>query len=81
MNRILAASAASILVFGMTPAFADNHEQEARRFIPVETYTCNYRAGKGPADLDQVIGNWNKWMDDNGAEDYFAMTLTPHYYG
>lgn len=81
MNKILAASAASALVFGMGAAYADNHEQEARRFVPVETFTCNYRAGKGPADLDKVIGNWNQWMDDNGAEDYFAMTLTPHYFG
>jgi hypothetical protein len=81
MRRTLAVSAASVLVFGMIPAFADNHEQEARRFIPVETFTCNYRAGQGPADLDNVIDNWNKWMDDNGAEDYFAVTLTPHYFG
>ena len=81
MKRILTVSAAAALLFGMAPALADNHEQEARRFVPVETFTCNYRAGKGPADLDKVIGNWNEWMDDNGAEDYFAMTLTPHYFG
>lgn len=81
MKRILTASAAAALLFGMGPALADNHEQEARRFVPVETFTCNYRAGKGPADLDKVIGNWNEWMDANGAEDYFAMTLTPHYFG
>ena len=66
MKRILAASAASVLVLGMSAALADNHEQEARRYVPVETYTCNYRAGKGPADLDKVIDNWNQWMDDNG---------------
>ena len=46
MKRILAASAASVLAFGMVPALADNHEQEARRFVPVETFTCNYRDGK-----------------------------------
>jgi hypothetical protein len=81
MTRIVAASAASVLVFSIVPAYADNHEQEARRYIPVETYTCDYRAGKGPADLDEVIDNWNEWMDDVGGENYFAMTLTPHYYG
>jgi hypothetical protein len=81
MNKILAASAASALVLSMNLAQADSHEKEARRYVPVETFTCNYRAGKGPADLDQVIGNWNQWMDDNGGQDYFALTLTPHYYG
>jgi hypothetical protein len=81
MKKILTASAASALVLGMAPALADNHEQEARRYVPVETYTCNYRAGKGPTDLDQVIDNWNEWMDANGGTDYFAMTLAPHYYG
>ena len=39
MKRILTASAASALVLGMAPALADNHEQEARRYVPVETYT------------------------------------------
>lgn len=81
MKKIVAASAASLFVLGIAPANADNHEQEARRYVPVEAYTCNYRAGKVPADLDSVIENWNEWMDENGAEDYFAMTLTPHYYG
>jgi len=81
MRRMLTAIAVSALASTAGPAYADNHEQEARRYVPVETYTCNYRADKGPADLDKVIGNWNKWMDDNGGEDYFAMTLTPHYYG
>ena len=81
MRRMLTAIAVSALASTAGPAYADNHEQEARRYVPVETYTCNYRADKGPADLDKVIGNWNKWMDDNGAQDYFAMTLTPHYYG
>lgn len=81
MKRIVTASAVSALVLGMAPALADNHEQEARRYVPVETYTCNYRAGKGPADLDQVIDNWNDWMDANDGTDYFAMTLTPHYFG
>ena len=81
MKTTIAATAATLLAFGALPAYADDHEQEARRYVPMETYTCNYRAGKGPADLDKVIGNWNKWMDDNGGEDYFAATLTPHYYG
>ena len=81
MKRFLAASAVSVLVFGVGPGYADNHEQEPRRYVPVETFSCNYRADKGPADLEQVVGNWNQWMDDNGATDYFALTLTPHYYG
>ena len=66
MKRIVAASAATVIAFGMIPAYADNHDTEARRYVPVETFTCNYRDGMGPADLDKVIENWNEWMDDNG---------------
>lgn len=81
MKRILAAAAASALVFSLVTVQADNHEQAARRYVPVETFTCNYRDGKGPGDLDEVIAGWNQWMDDNDRQDYFAVTLTPYYYG
>lgn len=48
---------------------------------PVETYTCKYNNGQGPADLEKVIAGWNAYMDQQGADNYFAMTLTPHYFG
>lgn len=87
MKTILAAIAAFVfaVVSGSGVALADSHEQEqqgeTRRFVPVETWTCNYLDGKGAADLDAVIATWNEWMDDNDQDDYFAMTLTPQYFG
>jgi hypothetical protein len=81
MKRILVATAAllSVLVSGI--AFGDSHEKENRRFVPVETFACNYLDGKGPADLDAVIENWNAWMNEHDQNDYFAVTLTPFYFG
>jgi hypothetical protein len=35
----------------------------------------------GRADVDEVIAEWNDWMDDQDQTDYFAATLTPHYFG
>jgi len=81
MKRIAAAIAASVFVFTVGAALADEQEDGARRFVPVETFTCNYHEGKGPGDLDKVIDAWNRWMDDNDQHDYFAVTLTPHYFG
>lgn len=56
-------------------------ESEGPVVYPVETYTCNFNKGQGPAELDKVIAGWNVYMDEQGAGNYFAMTLSPHYYG
>lgn len=81
MKKILVAAATLAAVMCSGAAFADSHEQENRRFVPVETFACNYLDGKGPADLDAVIANWNAWMDEQDEHDYFAVTLTPYYFG
>ena len=84
MKKLLAAVAAGLLVFGTGTALADSHEGDAaepRWFAPVNAWTCDYRDGKGPADLEPVIDNWNAWMDDNDQTEYFAVTLTPVYFG
>jgi len=81
MNKSLVAAATFIGVLSSGAAFGDSHEQENRRFVPVETFTCDYLDGKGPADLDAVIAHWNAWMDERDQHDYFAVTLTPFYFG
>jgi len=81
MKKILVAAATFIAVLGSGATFGDSHEAENRRFVPVETFTCNYLDGKGPADLDAIIGRWNAWMDEHDQYDYFAVTLTPFYFG
>lgn len=85
MKKLLAAVAAAASVLTFAVALADSHESgapdEPRWFAPVEAWTCNYLDGKGPDDLEAVIGNWNEWMDDNEQTEYFALTLTPYYFG
>ncbi|MBT8103793.1 MAG: hypothetical protein KJO95_12540 [Gammaproteobacteria bacterium] len=72
----------AILVFALGAVSAVGQETSEEPVItPVETYTCNYNEGKGPADLDKVIDGWSAYMDEQGADNYFAMTLTPHYFG
>lgn len=66
--------------FASSVVFAEDKEA-GPVIVPVETYTCNYNEGKGSADLDAAIDGWNAWMDNLGAHNYFAMTLTPFYYG
>ena len=49
------------------------------QFSPIEIFACNYVKGKGRADLDKVIADWNKWMDDSNAEPYSAWIYTAYY--
>lgn len=62
-------------------AHAQDEEEPGLPVVPVEIFTCSYLEGKGSGDLDAVIAEWNDWMDDRGVDDYFAMTLTPFYFG
>lgn len=73
--------AALAVTFLIAPAHAQEDEGEGPRIRPVETYTCKYNDDQGPAELEAVIADWNAWMDDQGSDNYFAMTLTPNYFG
>lgn len=79
MKKIILLGA--ILFLPVTSVFADSHETEKPTFTPIETYTCDYNDGKGPADLEKVIKSWNDWMDKEGHDEYFAALLTPVYFG
>lgn len=62
-------------------ALAQNQDGEGPKWVPVETWTCDYNDGKGPADLDAVIDDFNDFLDDKGVTTYFAATVTPQYFG
>lgn len=79
-NLVSLLAALPLVMFGWA-ASAQEEEAEDLEVSPVETWTCNYRDGKGPADLDAAIANWNAWMDSEGIETYGAMTVTPWYHG
>ena len=75
------ASALVFLCAGSGVALAQDEETEELNWVPVETFACDFIDGKGPADLDEVIAEWNDWWDDKGLKSYFAATLTPHHFG
>lgn len=77
---IVKISAVLTVAFAFATTWAEETSAEPVIY-PVETYTCQYNKGQGPADLEKVIAGWNVYMDQQGAGNYFAMTLTPHYFG
>ncbi len=85
MRRFAVTVSAALLVLALAPsvALADHHEEEKKgpSAIPVEAFICSFNEGKGAADLDQVVANWNTWANIAGLNDYIGITLTPYYYG
>jgi len=79
MKKILLTLLSGGLVFsgGISTAIAQDDDDHAS---PLEIYTCSYADGKGAADLDKVVANWNKWADDQGMTDYSAWTMTPYFF-
>jgi hypothetical protein len=82
MKKILTTvvSALACLVVGLSSAMAQD-ESDVPDWTPVETFTCDYLDGKGPGDLAEVVDEWNAWWDKKGLNSYFAVTITPYYYG
>jgi len=79
-KKILASVVAlPIVLMGWSTAFAE--DEKAPYVTPVDTFTCSYNEGKDLGDLEKATADWNAWMDDQGAEDYGAISLTPYYYG
>lgn len=81
MKKTLTMIVSAFLFLSVGSAIADSHEADKPTYRPVETWTCDYNDGKGPADLDKAIAAWNNWMDDEEQGDYFAAVLTPNYFG
>ena len=82
MKKALSVKVSTVvtLTLGFTTTWGQEESQEPNIF-PVETYTCTYNDGQSPADLDKVIEDWNDYMDGQGVDNYFAMTVTPQYFG
>ena len=75
------ATSGLVLASGFNIAIAQDDDDDNDQAVPVELYLCSYNDGMGPADLDTVTGNWNKWADEQGLTDYTAWTLTKFYSG
>jgi hypothetical protein len=66
-------------LFSSVAGAQDEAAETGLVFTPIEIFICNYKKGKGPEHLDKVIADWNKWMDDTGAEPYSAWIYTSFY--
>ncbi len=81
MKKIISIACGAMLACTAGLAIADGHEGASVAYPPMETFTCSYNEGKGPADMDAATAAWNEYMDERGVEYYFAATVTPYYYG
>ena len=79
-KKLLMSASATLAILSTGSAIAQDDADEMT-FSPVETYTCNYNDGKGPADLQKAVDSWNKYADGAGMDNYFAVVLTPHFFG
>lgn len=77
---LTAAVTGLVAASGAGTVLAQDEEQDNPTMRVVETWTCNYRDGKGPADLEKVNKEWNAWMDETGQTDYVAVTVTPNFF-
>ncbi|MEL7535940.1 MAG: hypothetical protein AAFM91_02655 [Pseudomonadota bacterium] len=82
MNKTVTALLSAGLLFAAGSSSAEHHEGvQLDPAAPIELYACNFNEGKGPADYDKAIGQWNKWADRQKMSSYSAWTLTPYYAG
>lgn len=79
--KIIAALAAATGIFAAPGGMAQVTEDGMGKMVPVELYVCEFVDGKGDADLDAVVAQWNEFMDDQKIRDYAAWLLYPYYHG
>lgn len=79
-SLVLLATSGLVFAFGASTTLADSHEGEGLKpASPVEIFTCNYAEGKGPADLDKAVDDFNEFADKRDITEYSAWTLVPYY--
>jgi hypothetical protein len=82
MNKKISAALLAIpfAMSSLSTAMAQD-EEESPYVVPVDTFTCSYNDGMGPADFVKAADNWNAWADERGVDNYGAMIITPYYFG
>ena len=83
MKRVIVTLASTLLYVGTSSAIAESHaeQQGGPKWVPVETWTCDFRDGQTLEDLQGVTAEWNELMDDEGVDYYFAALVLPNYFG
>lgn len=72
---------ALLALLGMGSAIAQVSADSMGKVVPVHLYACNYNDGQDASDLGDVIGRWNRFMDEHEIDSYAAWTLVPYHYG
>ena len=75
--RCLIALALSILVPGILSFTSAGNLAPVQSIVPVETLACSYQEGKNRDDLNRAIEAWNRQMDMDKQDDYYATLTTP----
>lgn len=75
------ACVAWLLAAGAEVAFGEEAKPAAGGMTirPVELFSCDYKEGKGYADLKQVGAQFNAWMDATKQQNYWAFLLVPYF--
>lgn len=71
---------AALLGFLALGGVIAQEDDPGAKIIPVEIYACTYNEGQGPDDLDDVLEDWNAFMDDRDVDSYAGWTLMPYYF-
>lgn len=80
-TKLMATAVGFVLAASSAGVFAEDEQTEYPPMNVVEGWTCKYREGKGPEDLDKANAAWNKWMDETGQNEYAAAIITPNMVG
>lgn len=82
MKRLLSGTIVAGLVVSSAVgnALAQNEQPAVPPMRPIETWTCNLKEGKQPADLAALNKEWIEWMDEQGGKDYVALFITPFFF-
>ncbi len=81
MNRRNTVALAAAALLAAQPAWADNHETDGPTFNMIHVRTCTFNEGQGYADFERATSDWNRWADEQGFDDYMAITMVPNFHG
>jgi hypothetical protein len=81
VSKKAAALLAAVTVTFSFAANAQVSEDGMGKVVPVELYACSLNDGRNMDDLEEVIEDWNEFMDGDSVRDYAAWTLRPYFYG
>ena len=73
-------SLCAAFVLGIGGVVAQEDEADAPSVFPVDIWSCVYHEGKGHADMDAWVEQFNAYFGEASEDGYSAWRLTPYYY-